>query len=340
MEERRLTRGNGRKRHDRLDSCRTHGGNGVPGIPGGVCRGADDRPRRRHGAGMAFRAPGHRGRTGGPDRARRDPRPRARGRKAVLRAAGAIPLHDEQSAFASATSALGRTGAATSSRWDTIAIVTSFKAVILEGIEVVFIVLAVGAAGHMIVPASLGAAGAGIGVALAALALRRPLARVPENTLKLSVGVLIGSFGAFWIGEGLGFRWPGADLAILGIAGAFLVVSLLTIAVLRRTRPETFGHLGRGNASSEDADRRPSITWASRSASGRAWTTSWPPRSRASTCRPTRTSSSGAPERRHRPVRGSVFTTSACAITMSGDSWSAAWYLGVNAPTSPERSNR
>jgi len=217
-------------------------------------------------------------------------------RKAVLRAAGAIPLHDERSAFASATSALGRTGAATSSRWDTIAIVTSFKAVVLEGIEVVFIVLAVGAASHMIVPASLGAAGAGIGVALAALALRRPLARVPENTLKLSVGVLIGSFGAFWIGEGLGFRWPGADLAILGIAGAFLVVSLLTIAVLRRTRPETFGHLGRGNASSEDAGRRPSITWASRSASGRAWTTSWPPRSRASTCRPTRTSSSGAPE--------------------------------------------
>src|SRR5207247_11233205 len=235
---------------------------------------------------------------------------------------------------------LGRTGDATADRGDATAVVTSFKAVVLEGIEVVFIVLAVGAASHMIVPASLGATGAGIGVALAALALRRPLARVPENTLKLSVGVLIGSFGAFWIGEGLGFRWPGADLAILGIAGAFLVVSLLTIAVLRRTRPETFGHLGRGNASSEDADRRPSITWASRSASGRAWTTSWPPRSRASTCRPTRTSSSGAPERRHRPVRGSVFTTSAWAITMSGDSWSAAWYLGVNAPTSPERSNR
>jgi len=157
-------------------------------------------------------------------------------RKAVLRAAGAIPLHDERSAFASATSALGRTGAATSSRWDTIAIVTSFKAVVLEGLEVVFIVLAVGAAGHMIVPASLGAVGAAIVVALAAMALRGPLTRVPENTLKLSVGVLIGSFGAFWIGEGLGFHWPGADLAVLGLAVAFLAASLLATAVLRRSR--------------------------------------------------------------------------------------------------------
>jgi len=73
-------------------------------------------------------------------------------------------------------------------------------------------------------------------VALAALALRGPLTRVPENTLKLSVGVLIGSFGAFWIGEGLGFHWPGADLAVLGLAVAFLAASLLATAVLRRSR--------------------------------------------------------------------------------------------------------
>jgi uncharacterized membrane protein len=88
----------------------------------------------------------------------------------------------------------------------------------------------------MIVPASLGAVAAAVGVALAALALRGPLTRVPENTLKLSVGVLIGSFGTFWIGEGLGFHWPGADLAVLGLAAVFLTVSLLTTAVLRRAR--------------------------------------------------------------------------------------------------------
>jgi len=87
----------------------------------------------------------------------------------------------------------------------------------------------------MIVPASLGAAGAGIVVALAALAVRRPLARVPENTLKFSVGVLLASFGAFWIGEGLGFQWPGADLSIVGLAAVVLVTCLLAIAVVRRT---------------------------------------------------------------------------------------------------------
>ena len=155
-------------------------------------------------------------------------------RKAVLRAAGDIPLHDERRAFEGATAALADAPAAPATRWDPVALATTFKAVVLEGLEVVFIVLAVGAAGHLIVPASLGAIAAAVAVALAALALRRPLTRVPENTLKLSVGVLIGSFGAFWIGEGLGVPWPGGDLAILGLAAAFLAVSLLTIAVLRR----------------------------------------------------------------------------------------------------------
>jgi Ca2+/H+ antiporter, TMEM165/GDT1 family len=154
-------------------------------------------------------------------------------RKAVLRAAGDIPLHDERRAFEGATAALADAPAAPATRWDPVALATTFKAVVLEGLEVVFIVLAVGAAGHLIVPASLGAIAAAVAVALAALALRRPLTRVPENTLKLSVGVLIGSFGAFWIGEGLGVPWPGGDLAILGLAAAFLAVSLITIAVLR-----------------------------------------------------------------------------------------------------------
>jgi uncharacterized membrane protein len=149
-------------------------------------------------------------------------------RKAVLRAAGLLALHDERRAFESATAALD-SGAAAPGRWDTVAIVTTFKAVVLEGVEVAFIVLTVGAAGHMIVPASVGAAGAAVVVALAAVALRRPLARVPENTLKFSVGVLLASLGAFWLGEGLGVPWPGGELAILGLAGVFLIVSLFTI---------------------------------------------------------------------------------------------------------------
>src|SRR3989442_5092749 len=157
-------------------------------------------------------------------------------RKAVRRAAGMIPLHDERRVFEGATAALGATAVARATRWDTIAMITTFKAVVLEGIEVVFIVLAVGAAGHMIAPASLGAAGAAVAVALAALGLRRPLPRVPENTLKLSVGVLIGGLGALLQGRRRGVRWPGGDLAILGLAMVFLTMSLLITAILRRAR--------------------------------------------------------------------------------------------------------
>ena len=154
-------------------------------------------------------------------------------RKAVLRAAGIMPVRDERRAFEGATAALGGARAVTAKGWDPVALVTAVKAVVLEGLEVVFIVLAVGGGGHLIVPASLGAAGAAVAVAVAALALRRPLAAVPENTLKFSVGVLIGSFGAFWFGEGLGVAWPGGDLAILGLATAFLIMSLLATAGLR-----------------------------------------------------------------------------------------------------------
>lgn len=155
-------------------------------------------------------------------------------RKAVLRAAGKMPIHDETNAFARATAAMGERGIAAIRRWDTLAIATTFKAVVLEGLEVVFIVLAVGAAGHMIVPASLGAAGAGVVVVIAGLVLHRPLARVPENTLKLTVGILVASFGVFWVGEGLRFHWPGEDLAIIGLAIGFLGASLLLISRLRR----------------------------------------------------------------------------------------------------------
>src|SRR5437870_4141141 len=116
-------------------------------------------------------------------------------RKAVLRAAGMMPLHDETDVFVRATAAMREQGVGPIRRWDTVAIATTFKAVVLEGLEIVFIVLAVGAAGHMIIPASLGAAVAGLAVVVAGLLLRRPLARVPENTLKLTVGILVASFG-------------------------------------------------------------------------------------------------------------------------------------------------
>jgi len=105
---------------------------------------------------------------------------------------------------------------------------------VIEGLEVVFIVIAVGATGRMLIPASVGAAAAALIVVLLGIVLHRPLARVPENTLKFSVGVLLSAFGVFWIGEGLRLRWWGEDLAILALAAGFLVVSALGVVLAKR----------------------------------------------------------------------------------------------------------
>jgi uncharacterized membrane protein len=145
-------------------------------------------------------------------------------RKAILRAAGVIPLRDEALAFAEQSATL-RAAHHPQRGWDGIAVVTTFKAVVLEGLEVAFIVLAVGAVGDLLVPASLGALAACALVVIIGCVVHRPLAKIPENTLKFAVGVLLSAFGAFWAGEGLGFHWPGDDLAILGIAALFLAVA-------------------------------------------------------------------------------------------------------------------
>src|SRR5262249_52027774 len=115
-------------------------------------------------------------------------------RKAILRAAGMIALHDEAAAFAAETGKL----AAPSSSAGWIAGVTAFKAVLLEGLEVVFIVIAIGAGQGLLLPASLGAAAACALVLAIGLLVHRPLARVPENLLKFGVGVMLSAFGVFW----------------------------------------------------------------------------------------------------------------------------------------------
>jgi uncharacterized membrane protein len=155
-------------------------------------------------------------------------------RKAMLRAAGAIPLHDEAEAFAKEAATLRRGGLAAAVKWDTVAVVTSFKAVVLEGLEVVFIVIAIGATGNMLVPASIGAALAGIIVVALGLALHRPLAQVPENTLKFTVGVILSAFGVFWVAKGLGYEWPGDDLSVIGLVLILLAVSIAAVPTLRR----------------------------------------------------------------------------------------------------------
>jgi uncharacterized membrane protein len=158
-------------------------------------------------------------------------------RKAILRAAGVIPLHDEAAIFASQAAGLRAQAGSPVAGLDWVAVLTSFKAVLLEGFEVVFIVIAASAGGGLLA-ASVGALAACLLVAAAGLAVHRPLARVPENKLKLAVGVLLSAFGVFWTGEGLGVAWPGADLAIVLFAALFLAVALACVAWARRPRTE------------------------------------------------------------------------------------------------------
>lgn len=156
-------------------------------------------------------------------------------RKAVLRAGGVIALRDESANYASETGALRNAPGATQG-WDAIGIAASFNAVTLEGIEVVFIVIAVGAAGGALVPATVGALAAAMLVSAVGLLLHRPLAQVPENALKFAVGVMLSSFGTFWIGEGYGVGWPGGDLSVLGLIAGYLLASLLCVVAVRRIR--------------------------------------------------------------------------------------------------------
>jgi uncharacterized membrane protein len=159
-------------------------------------------------------------------------------RKAILRGAGVIALHDEELAFAAETAELREQARRQAARLDWLAGLASFKAVVLEGLEVVFIVIAVGAGRGLVVPASLGALAACVLVLVVGLFVHKPLARVPENTLKFAVGVMLTAFGVFWVGEGLGVPWPGEDLAIPAIAVLFLLAALAAVRALRRPAVE------------------------------------------------------------------------------------------------------
>jgi len=159
-------------------------------------------------------------------------------RKAILRAAGIIPRHDEATAFAKEETELHelerRQEHQHQQRLDWLAGVASFKAVLLEGLEVVFIVIALSAGRGVLVPVSAAAFAACVLVALSGVVIHRPLTRVPENALKFAVGVMLSAFGLFWTGEGFGVDWPGADLAILAFIALFLGAGLACVALLNR----------------------------------------------------------------------------------------------------------
>ena len=158
-------------------------------------------------------------------------------RKAILRASGYKPLHDESLAFQKEREEAAAAGHAERAGLDWYSYTVSFKGVFLEGLEVVFIVVTFGASRHDgVVIAALAAAVAFVVVLLAGVVVRAPLSRVPENTLKFTVGLLLTSFGTFWSAEGAGASWPGEDAAILGILGLLTLASLAGVRLLRRER--------------------------------------------------------------------------------------------------------
>jgi Ca2+/H+ antiporter, TMEM165/GDT1 family len=153
-------------------------------------------------------------------------------RKAILRAIGIIPLHDEEAAFARETRELSEVGRGADG-FDWIGGLTAFKTVLMEGIEVAFIVIAVGPGRGLLGLASAGALAACVVVAAIGAAIHRPLARIPENALKFVVGVMLSGFGLFWTGEILGVAWPGGDGAVLAFIALFLAVASSLVALLK-----------------------------------------------------------------------------------------------------------
>jgi len=156
-------------------------------------------------------------------------------RKAILRASGYQDLHDEDAIYARqliASRAAAHSGRFAVHDWYTFTL--SFKAVVLEGLEVAFIVITFGSNQSNISLAGLAAATAVVLVVLAGVMVRAPLTRVPENTLKFAVGVLLTSFGTFWAAEGAGIDWPGADAALVAIVTAVVLAAATFTLVLRR----------------------------------------------------------------------------------------------------------
>jgi uncharacterized membrane protein len=158
-------------------------------------------------------------------------------RKAILRAGGYKPLHDEAAAFEKERAEAGEASRGGPSTLDWYSFTVSFKGVFLEGLEVAFIVITFGAAQHNGVATAAAAAAAAFVIVLGAgVLVRAPLSRVPENTLKFTVGLLLTTFGTFWSAEGAGVSWPGEDGALLAILGLLLVTSLAAVRLLRRER--------------------------------------------------------------------------------------------------------
>src|SRR5438552_373975 len=155
-------------------------------------------------------------------------------RKAVLRSAGLKALHDEAAIFAEEVAELSAAGPVAAASIDWFAFTVAFKATLLEGLEVVFIVISFGASAGRLGLAMLGAGVAAFLVLLAGVLLHRPLARVPENSMKFCVGLLLFTFGTFWAGEGVGVEWRLGDGMIPALLGMYALAAWALVQILRR----------------------------------------------------------------------------------------------------------
>jgi uncharacterized membrane protein len=157
-------------------------------------------------------------------------------RKAILRSSGYVSLHDEDEAFRSEREQAAAAGTEMRAGLDWYSFTVAFKGVLLEGLEVVFIVISFGSAQDALGLAAAGAAAAFVVVVAAGVLAQGPLSRVPENTIKYAVGLLLTSFGCFWGAEGAGVDWPGDEVSLLGVIAFFVVFSFALVRVLGRRR--------------------------------------------------------------------------------------------------------
>ena len=177
-------------------------------------------------------------------------------KKAILRYSKHKALHDEEAIYEEKLAELRAQGAVTPQRIDTFGTVLSYKAVLLEGLEVAFIVITFGSNAALtaasrasgIASAAIGAAIAGILVILLGALVRAPLTRIPENTLKFVVGLMLTTFGTFWAGEGFGISWPFSDAFLIVLLAIYLVATFILITVLSQHKQEQVATPSTGDA--------------------------------------------------------------------------------------------
>ena len=177
-------------------------------------------------------------------------------KKSILRYGGMKALHDEEAIFEEHMAEIRARGEKPEARVMPFGVALSYKAVLLEGLEVAFIVITFGTSaattaagkGASIASAAIGAAIAGVLVILAGALAKAPLTKVPENTLKFVVGIMLTTFGTFWAGEGFGVNWPGADLFILVLAALYLLSTFVLVLWLKQVKQRRELQAGAENA--------------------------------------------------------------------------------------------